>query len=101
MKNKDKITELVEQAASAINLLSPDDTSEVDNLQKLLDEINECISEVSDGPARILEQAKGTTSDAIEVLQQILQKEVQDTTQSVGVVSKAVCSLQKLRQILP
>lgn len=94
MQNIDKLTELIEQAACSINMLSPTDFSELDELQTILNEINENISEISDGPAQLLKQAKETTSETAEVLQKILQNQVEDTNKSIESVSQAVSVLQ-------
>ena len=96
MQKTDKLIDLIEQAASAINMLSPTDLSELERLQTILDQINRAIAEISEGPAELLEEAKGTTSGAAEMLQKILQQEVEDTTQSIEAVSQAVSALQSL-----
>ncbi len=96
MQNSDKLTGLVEQASLAINMLSPTDFSELDKLQTILDEINENITEISDGPAQLLEQAKDSTSEAAKLLQKILQNQVEDTNKSIESVSQAVSTLQGL-----
>jgi two-component system chemotaxis sensor kinase CheA len=96
MESIDKLTELIEQAACSINMLNPTDLPEIESLQKILDQINQAIDEIGDGPAQILAQAKGTTFDAAGVLQKILQHQVQDTAQSIDAVSQAVCTLQNL-----
>ena len=83
MQNSDKLTELIEQAACGINMLSPTDLSEVESLQKILDQVNQSIAGISQGPAQILEQAKAATSDAVGLLQKILQQEVEDTARSL------------------
>ena len=45
MQTINKLTELIEQAASSIILLSPEDLPEVESLQTILDEIDETIAE--------------------------------------------------------
>ena len=92
----DKLTELIDQAASAINMISATDLSEIENLQKILDQIKQNITEISDGPAQLLEQARGKTSQATEALQEILQKENQDTVKSIEIISQAISTLQSL-----
>lgn len=92
----DKLTELIDQAASAINMISATDFSEIENLQKILDQIKQNITEISDGPAQLLEQALCTTSQATEALQEILQKETRDTAKSIEIISQAISTLQSL-----
>lgn len=96
MQNDDKLTKLIEQASLAINTLSPADLSEVEKLQKILDQINKSITETIDGPAELLEQAKGATSDSVEVLRKILQKDIADSAQSLEIVSQAIVTLQDM-----
>ncbi len=88
--------ELVEHAACSTNMLNSTDLSELEKLQAILKQINESIAAISDGPTQLLEQANGTTSEASELLQKILQKEVQDTDKSLESVSGAVSVLQGL-----
>ncbi len=88
--------ELIEQAACSTNMLCSADLSELENLQTILKQIDESIAGISDGPEQLIKQANGTTSQASELLQKILQKEVQDTDKSIESVSGAVSVLQGL-----
>lgn len=96
MRNSDELTGLIEQASLAINTLSPADISEVENLQEILDQIGRSIAGISEGPAELLEQARGATSNSVEVLREILQQEAEDTARSIETVSQAVLTLQSL-----
>ncbi len=96
MGNSDKLTELTEQASLAINMLSASDLSEIEKLQAILDQIGQSISEISEGPAELLEQAKGATSNSIEALGQVLRQEAEDAARSIETVSQAVVILQNL-----
>jgi len=96
MQNENKLAKLIDQASLAINMLSPADLSDVEKLQKILDQINQTITEATDGPAELLEQAKGATSDSVEILQQILQKDIFNSTESLEVVSQAIVVLQDM-----
>ena len=96
MQENNKLIELIERAVCSTNMLSPTDFSELDNLQKILDEINENIAEISDGPAQLLEQAKGSICEASELLQKILQNQVEDTTKSIESITQAVSVIQGL-----
>jgi two-component system chemotaxis sensor kinase CheA len=96
MQNQDKLTGLIEQAACSITMLGPTDFSEMDGLQKTLDEIKQSIDEISDGPSELLAQAKGTADDANEALLKVLGKEVDDAKSSIDTISKAISSLQDL-----
>ena len=91
-----ELTELIEQAACSINMLGPTDFSEMDGLQKTLDEIKQSIDEISETPSELVEEAKDATDSAHETLQKVLGKEVEDATESIDAVSKAIQSLQDL-----
>ena len=96
MQNNDKLTGLIEQAASAINMLSPADMSELDSLQAIFEQIDRSVAEIKECPAQLLEQARGKTSGAVDAIHKILQREVTDTAASIEVISAAVCTLQSL-----
>ncbi len=80
----------------AINTLSASDLSDVEKLQAILDEIGRSIAEISDGPAELLEQARGATSSSVEALGKVLRKEAEDTAQSIETATQAVVVLQNL-----
>ena len=96
MQNNDKLTGLIEQAASAINMLSPADMSELDSLQAIFEQIDRSVAEIKECPTQLLEQARGKTSGAVDAIHKILQREVTDTAASIEVISAAVCTLQSL-----
>jgi len=97
MQETDKLSELVQQAASAINMLSPTDMSELENLQAVIDQIKQNIAALDSGPASVLaglEQAKGATSDAAEAMGRILQSETEDVAKLIETITQAVVTLQ-------
>lgn len=97
MQETDKLSELVQQAASAVNMLSPTDTSELENLQAIVDQIKQNVTGLDDGRVHALaglEQAKGATSDAVEALQRIFQSEAEDVTKLIETITQAVITLQ-------
>lgn len=96
MQNGVKLTELIEQAASAINMISTTDLSEIDNLQTILEQIKQNITEISCSSAPLLEEANDKTSQATQALQEILRKESRDTARSIEIISQAISTLQKL-----
>ena len=98
MQDSNKLIKLVEQAACSINMLDPTDLSELDKLQKILEQIDESIVAISDGPATLLEEAKGTTADAAHALQNMLKDQAQNAETSVETISQAVTSLQALTE---
>jgi two-component system chemotaxis sensor kinase CheA len=96
MQNIGKLTEFIEQASLAINMLSPTDMSGLESLQEIFDQISRSIDDIGDAPAQLLTQVKGTTSNAVDMLQKILQQEVEDTANSIEIVSKAISTLESL-----
>jgi two-component system chemotaxis sensor kinase CheA len=94
MTVNNELIELIKQAACSTNMLSPTDLSELEKLQTILDQINKNISEIGDIQPQLLEQAKGSTSQAAGLLQKILQHQVEDTNKSIESISQAVSSLQ-------
>ncbi|MEN6385214.1 MAG: chemotaxis protein CheA [Phycisphaerales bacterium] len=91
-----KLVELIEQAACTTNMLNLSDTAELNKLQTIINEIKQNIDNATALPKQILEQAKGSTSDAETVLQQILKNQVDDTSKSIESISKSVSVLQSL-----
>ncbi len=96
MQSIEILTELIEQAASAVNNASAEDLKEIEGLQEIIKKINQTLAEINDGSDKLLEEARATTSDSIEALQEILLNEVNDTARSIDTVSKAVSTLQNL-----
>jgi len=96
MQSGDKLMELIEQAASSINMLNSEDLSELESLQAIFDQINQSVTEITDGSAELLEQAKEATSNSVEVLKKILKQEADDTEKSIELVSTSVSSLQSV-----
>ena len=91
-----KLTELIEEAASKINMVNPADLSEIEKLQNIINEIYHGIEATAKGPGSLLEQAKGTTGQAADLLQSIISDQVQETSKTIESVSEAVSTLQNL-----
>ncbi|TFG46334.1 MAG: chemotaxis protein CheA, partial [Candidatus Brocadiia bacterium] len=96
MNASDKLTGFVNQAASAITLLSPTKSSEVEELKEIFSQIDQALGKISDAPAQLLTQAVNTSGIASAELEKILQQEEKDTQKSVDAVSQAICSLQQI-----
>ena len=94
MQNIDHLTELIETAASSINMLSAEDFSEFENLQKIFDDVKNTLVQMQEYPHEILEKAKSETNGSIELLQKILHNEVESTSLSIETISKAIINLQ-------
>ncbi len=90
------LSQLVEQAASCVNMLTPADLSDVQTLATILDQIGNAARGMCPGPGELQHKLEGTTTEAASVLRQILQQDVQDTAKALDTVSKAICVLQGL-----
>lgn len=91
-----KLIELIEQAACSTNMLSPLDTAELNRLQTIVSEIQKGIEETKDISSQIVEQAKGSTVQASDALQKILQNQAEDASKSIESVSSCISVLQEL-----
>lgn len=91
-----KLIELIEQAACSTNMLDPSDTAELGRLQAIVGEIQKNIDQTKDIPSQIVEQAKGSTSQAADVLQKILQNQADDANKAIESVSGCISVLQGL-----
>ena len=96
MQNDTELIKLIEQAASMASVLSPINMSEVEELQKILNQINQTVVETGGCTNQLFQQIKGTTSDAAELLQKVLEKQVAGTDKSIKTVLQAVSALQGL-----
>lgn len=94
--NNEKLIELIEQAACSTNLLNPKDISEIDKLQSVLQQISKSVEESANIPTDALEKVKGSTSDAENILTQILQNQIQDTDKAIESITKSISILQSL-----
>ena len=62
MQNVDKLTELVEQAALAVNDVSAEETAEIEGLQHIIEKISQALANGDIGPNDLLEQAMAAAS---------------------------------------
>ncbi len=100
MSKSETLTELVEQAACCINMLSPGDLSEAQDLQGILEKIGALVGELAPKGEQVQVQLEGATSEAVQALSGILAQEVEDSAAALDVISKAICSLQgTIRQL--
>jgi len=96
MQNDTELIKLIEQAASVANVLSPANMSQVEELQKILDQINQIVAETDGCTNQLFRQIEGTASDTVRLLQKVLEKQVADTDKSIETVLQAVSALQAL-----
>lgn len=75
---------------------TPADFREIVRLQTILDEINNNIAETCVLLSQLLEQARGSTFEATNLLQKILLKRTEDTSKSIELISQGVSVLQGL-----
>jgi len=96
MDKNEVLTQLVDQAACCINMLSPADLSEAQQLEEVLNRISEAVGELGQKPKELRTQLEGATSAAAGLLHKILEQEVDDAATALDTVSKAICTLQGL-----
>ncbi|MBN1362380.1 MAG: chemotaxis protein CheA [Sedimentisphaerales bacterium] len=100
MSQNKALAELVEQAACCINMLSPADLSEAQDLQGILEKIGSVVGELGPRGEAVRTRLEGATSEAAQTLSRILAQEVDDSAAALDVISKAICSLQAvIRQL--
>jgi two-component system chemotaxis sensor kinase CheA len=91
-----ELTRLVEQAACSLNLLDPANPSEMLPLQDVLRQIHDVAGRMEPQSSDLHRQLEGAADDAVQGLQQIVQRQVEDTSKALQAVSKAICVLQDL-----
>ncbi len=101
MEENGKLAQLVNQAACCITMLNPTNVSDAEELQEVLRRIGAVAGDLDRDGADWAGRLKGTSAEAVEALQQLLQKDVEDTSKALDVVSQAIYALQDLtRQLL-
>ena len=100
MSKSEKLTQLVEQAASCVNMLSPTDLSDARKLEDLLKQISQTVGQLGQEPGGLYAKLEGTASDAAGMLHEILEKKADDAATALDAVSQAICGLQALLQEL-
>ncbi|MGE5294143.1 MAG: chemotaxis protein CheA, partial [Solirubrobacterales bacterium] len=95
MENNTMLIQLVEQAACSFNMLNPTDASDVQHLLDVLRQIGHAAGGLDQCPADLRTSLQRKTNETVQALQQILQQEVEDTSKTLDVVSKAIVSLQE------
>jgi HPt (histidine-containing phosphotransfer) domain-containing protein len=83
MQDNDKLIKLIERAAGSVNMLSPGDMSEIDQLQMIFVEIKKNADEITHAPEGLVEQIKKAVDEA-------------NLIDSIESVSKSVSELQNL-----
>jgi two-component system chemotaxis sensor kinase CheA len=96
LEGNDNLIGLVAQAVSSVTSAEADDLAEFENLRKILDQIDKAVGQISDAPTQVIEDAKGATSHASQTVQEILQHQAKDSSESIKEVSETIASLQAL-----
>jgi len=96
INNDEILTQLVEQAACCVNMLSPTDLSDAQQLEDVLSQIGCAVGKLGKKHGPLQAQLEGAVSNAAGTMHQILQSEIEDTSVALETVSKAICSLQGL-----
>ncbi len=96
MDKSDVLNQLVDQAACCINMLSPADLSDAPKLEEVLRQISQTLTELGQPSKELQEQLVGATTEATEMLHQILQQESDDASTTLETISKTICDLQDM-----
>ncbi len=96
MSEIEKLKHLVEEASCSVGAGSAENTVELEKLQKLLDEIGECVSGVSGLPEEIKDQAKEAAGSAGELISAVMNKEISDVDDSIRAISNTILTLSSL-----
>lgn len=96
MEKDTKLTQLVEQAACCFTMLNPNDSSDVQQLLDVLGQLGEAAAGLDSCPADLRTQLQGTTGQTVQMLEQILQQQVEDTDKAMQTVSQAITAIQQV-----
>jgi two-component system chemotaxis sensor kinase CheA len=97
MQKSDTLAQLVEKAASAVNLLDLTDMTAVEGFQSVLTQIGKAVDEMSQQiPSQMLQQAKSKSTDAAGVVEKILTQGIKDSSDAIQSLSRAVMDIQDL-----
>ena len=94
----DKLSNLVQQAATTVMMANPSDLSEIDGLHKLLDEIQQCLLGLSQLPDPVRQEAAGAATSACDLIDQLRAQESGDAKQTLQQVSDTIVALQQLNE---
>jgi len=96
MSSDNKLTSLVQQAASSIMMADASDLSEIENLSALLEDISECVQQFSQLPDDLKARAGSAATSAGELMTKIFSKETEDAESSLKNVSETITALQDM-----
>lgn len=94
----EKLSGLIEQAASKITLLDPADSGEVQDFTALFEEIRATVGDGAQFPENKRDQCRALTEQGAEQLAALLKADADASAQSLDQVSAAVAQLQQLLQ---
>ena len=94
----DKLSSLVQQAATTVMMANPSDLSEIDGLHKLLDEIQQCLLGLPQLPDPVRQEAAGAATSACDLIDQLRAHESGDAKQTLQQVSDTIVALQQLNE---
>ena len=93
---QETLTELVEQAACCVNMLSPGDLSDAEQLQHVLDRIQGTVGRIESQAGSLEGQLTETATQAGQMLHHILEEHADDTAESLKSVGRMIADLQEL-----
>jgi len=100
MHRYETFLELVEQAASGINMLDPANHDELAELLATVSQINEQITHITEGPSELLERVKGSGASVVELLGEMTKGNAKDLDMAIQAVTQEVCIMQEFADSL-
>ena len=96
MSDNSEFIGLVQQAASAVNMASAGDSSDMEALQSIFDKISEELKEISDFPDQLQGEAVEAIQAASKLAGDLVNDVVEDVNSSINLLSDTVIALQEM-----
>ena len=96
MNKSDKLTGLLQKAASAVTMATPTDLSDISELQNLLDDITNCVQEMSKLPDQLKQDSNDAATVAAGMTEKLLTNQAENVDDSLKDISDVISAFQKL-----
>lgn len=96
MGNNNQFIGLVQQAAAAVNMAGAGDSSDMQALESIFDQINAELKEISDFPNKLQGDAIEATDSAKKLANTLVSEGVEDFHASMNLLSDTVVALQEM-----
>lgn len=96
MNESDKLTGLLQKAASAVTMATPTDLSDISELQNLLDDITNCVQEMAKLPDQLKQASNDAATVAAGMTEKLLSNQTENVDDSLKDISDVISAFQKL-----